>query len=466
MLPEVPELSARHAKSAIAMTPTLLKSARHEVAGAIAAWFARLCADRRGAVMPFLALALPIVIGFAGLGTEAANWYLTKRTMQGAVDAAASTAAASLAVVRAAGGTPSASVLTTDAKSIAAYYNFVDGSNDTTVTVNYPYSGSLDKVEVSISRQEPALLSALFLPQGPTISAHAVALANYNVTDNGCVVALDNNSETAMTASGTAVNLNFPTCSLYINSPSTTALNLNGQPTIIPKYAYIVGGYNDAHNSLQPVSGIYTGVDPLIDPYRNVSVPTFSGCDQNSYKLSGGKTDTQTAGTSRVYVFCNGIDLTGNSSLTLGSGTYIIDRGTLKIASGSTLTATGGTTIILTTSTGSGCATVQFNGQANINLVAPTTGNLAGIAIYKNRACVSHDSVNDKVDGGSTQNIKGAIYFPEQYIEFSGGSATGGAICTQLIAWKITFTGNSGFQSNCADAGTRKLSLTGGHLVE
>jgi Flp pilus assembly protein TadG len=434
----------------------------------IAARFGKLGADRRGAVMPLLALALPILVGFAGLGTEVANWYLTKRTMQGAADAAASTAAAALAA-----GTTSASTLRTDARSVVALYNFVDGSSNTTVTVNYPpasgsYQGNASAVEVSISHQETALLSSLFLPHGPTISTRAVALANYSVTGAACVVALDNNNDTSMTASGTAVTLNFPTCSLYVNSPSATALNLNGQPTIIPKTAYIVGNYTDTHNSLQPVSGTYTGVDPIIDPYKTVAVPTFSGCNDNSYKLNGGNSATKSAGSSGVYVFCNGIDLTGNSSLTLGAGTYIVDRGTLKIASGSTLTATSGTTIILTTSTGSSCATIQFNGQANINLVAPTSGNLSGVAIYKDRrsACVSHDSVIDKVDGGSTQSIKGAIYFPEQWVEFSGGSSTGGAICTQLIAWRLTFTGNSGFQSSCTGAGTRKLSLTGGHLAE
>lgn len=424
-------------------------------------------ADRAGGVTVFLALSLPAIVGFAGIGTEAANWYLTKRTMQGAADTAASTAATALAA-----GTTNWVIVESEAKGIAAYYDFVNGSNGTTVTVSPPssgpYQGSPNAVEVVISRQEPALLSALFLPQGPTITARAVALADRTLTAEACVVALDKNNETAMTASGTAVELNFPSCSLYVNSSFSSALNLNGQPTIIPKTAYIVGGYDDPHNSLRPVNGTYTGVDPLFDPYKNVAVPAYSGCNENSYKLSGGKSETKNAGASGVYVFCNGIDLTGNSSLTLGPGTYIVDRGDLKITSGSTLTATGGSTVILTTSTGSGCATVQFNGQANINIAAPTSGNLAGVAIYKNRssACANRDKADDKVAGGASQSIKGAIYFPEQYIEFAGGSSTGGAICTQLIAWKIKFTGNSGFQNNCVDAGTRKLVRTGGRLVE
>ena len=166
-----------------------------------------------------------------------------------------------------------------------------------------------------------------------------------------------------------------------------------------------------------------------------------------------------------MYVFCKGVTLTGNSALTLGPGTFIIDGGTFSITSGSVI-ATSGTTIILTTKlSGQSCATANIT-SGPINITAPNSGSLAGIAIYKDRACVNHDKDDDKIAGGSLQNITGAIYFPEQWIDYTGGSSAGGAQCTQLIAWKITFTGNSGFQSNCASTGVTTLSLTGGKLVE
>jgi hypothetical protein len=44
--------------------------------------FANTLRDRSGGVAVLLAIALSLIIGFAGLGTEAASWYLTKRTMQ------------------------------------------------------------------------------------------------------------------------------------------------------------------------------------------------------------------------------------------------------------------------------------------------------------------------------------------------------------------------------------------------
>ena len=437
---------------------------RRGIAGSIIARFGKLRDDCSGVVLPFIALALPVIIGFAGLGTEAADWYLTKRTMQGAADAAATTAATSLAA-----GTTSSATLTTDGKAVTAQYNFVDGSDDTTVTVNNPptsgpYQGRTDAVEVSISRQEPTRLSSLFLSHGPTITAHAVAIAP--PSSEACVVALDKNNEPGMTVNGTA-DLLFPSCSLYVNSPASNALAITGNVKVNPNKAYLVGDYSHTGNSeLKPATtnGIYTGVGPLIDPYKNVTASIPSACDDTGYSLSGNKSATKNAGSSGVYVFCDGIKLSGNSSLTLGSGTYIIAGGQLSISGGSSLIATSGTTIILTKRNGS-CATAKISGGANINLVAPTTGSLAGIAVYQDRQCNDHSLTSD-FSGGSTMNITGAIYFPEQTLKYSGGTSTGGAQCTQLIAWTITFTGNAAFQNNCAAAGTRKLSVTGGQLVE
>ena len=227
-------------------------------------------------------------------------------------------------------GAPS-STFAAEAKSVAAAYKFINGINGTTITVNYPpKSGdyqSSPAVEVLISQPQPALISGLFLPTGPTISVRAVALANTSLTGQACVVALNPNNATTVTTSGSTA-LSFPGCSLYLNSTSSNALTMTGGATINAAVAYFVGGMSGS--GLTTVSGTYTGVDPLVDPYLNAAVPGYSGCDANNYKLAGGASDTKAVGASGVYVFCNGLTLTGNSSLTLGAGTFIIDRGQVE----------------------------------------------------------------------------------------------------------------------------------------
>src|ERR1044072_8611490 len=95
---------------------------------------ATILSDRKGGAAVLFAVSLSGIIGFAGLGTEVGSWYLTKRSMQSAADSAATTAAADLA------GNSSASYdqLLTDARSIAAKFNFIDGNGSTSVTVNQP----------------------------------------------------------------------------------------------------------------------------------------------------------------------------------------------------------------------------------------------------------------------------------------------------------------------------------------
>jgi Flp pilus assembly protein TadG len=277
--------------------------------------------DRTGVTALALAISLSALAGLAGLGTEAASWYSTKRAMQGAADMAASTAAAALAA-----GEPS-STFATEAKSVAASYHFVDGVNNTTVTIHYPpqtgdYQSS-PAVAVRISQTQQPLLSGLFLSTGPTISTRAAALADFSKTGAACVVALDPNNETSMTTSG-SVALSFPGCSLYVNSKSPSALNITGGATIDASVAYIVGGVGGT--GLTATNGINTGVDPLIDPYLTAAVPAYSGCDANNYKVTGGGSETKTVGTSGVYVFCSGLTLTGGSSLTLGPGCAVGHR--------------------------------------------------------------------------------------------------------------------------------------------
>src|SRR6266852_329659 len=87
--------------------------------------FLRLCADRRGNIAVMMALLLPALVGAMGLGFEVSNWYMTKRAMQNAADAAAIAAAMN--------GTSNYDV---EAKAVTAQYGYVNGSNNVTVTAS------------------------------------------------------------------------------------------------------------------------------------------------------------------------------------------------------------------------------------------------------------------------------------------------------------------------------------------
>jgi Flp pilus assembly protein TadG len=421
---------------------------------------ARFVGDRSGAAAVTLALTFSLLVGFAALATEVADWYKTKRTMQGAADSGAYSAA----TARWSGASTDA--YTSEARSVAGNYHYIDGTNGVTVTVNNPpasgnYTADPNAIEVIIARPQPLKLASMFMSTGPTIQARAVATTNPN--GSGCVLALDRGDVTDVTDNGnTTLNLNH--CNLYINSPSRSALSLVGGATINADSAFISGNYTTTgHASLNTTHGTFTGAAPANDPYADVPIPSYSGCNQNNYSLSGNQSQTFSPGSSGTMVFCNGFRLSGGSSVTLQPGTYIIDGGSFSVSGNSSISGSG-VTIILTSSNGSGYATASISGGSIVNLTAPTAGPLAGLAFFQDRN--APQSGTDSFTGGTTQNINGTLYFPNQNVTFNGGTSTGGAICTQLVALTITFNGNAAFNNNCLGKGVRGIGTSFVKLVE
>ena len=90
-----------------------------------------LRADARGGTAILVALAIPVVIGALGVGVDTGMWYLEKRKLQQASDAA------SLGAVRAMQNGASTGTAQAVAVNDARRNGYVTGS-DTTVTVNAP----------------------------------------------------------------------------------------------------------------------------------------------------------------------------------------------------------------------------------------------------------------------------------------------------------------------------------------
>ena len=405
------------------------------------------------------ALSLMGMLGFAGLATEVGLWYVKKRAMQSAANSAAFSAVIALAAGE------NSSLFQTEAQSVAGTYGFVNGSGGTTVAVNNPPTSgpntSQSAIEVIISQPLNFMIAQLFLNTPLTLQARAVAVG---ASGNGCVLALDTANVTDDSVSGGA-KLNLNNCSLYVNSDSTTALQMSGGASINAVSAFITGNYTTSGGaSLNTTQGTFTGVPPITDPYADVSIPSYSGCNQTNFSLSGGASKTLSAGSSGVYVFCNGLNLSGGASLTLNAGTYVINGGSLNLSGGTTFNATDGVTIVLTSSTGSSYATANISGGANVNITAPTSGPTAGLAFFQDRNAPSNGT--DSFSGGATQDIVGAIYFPHQAVNYSGGTATGGSQCTQLIAYTMTFSGGSAFNNNCAGLGTTSIGGGNSRIIE
>ena len=145
------------------------------------------------------------------------------------------------------------------------------------------------------------------------------------------------------------------------------------------------------------------------------------------------------------------VEVAGGATLNLNPGTYILDRGNFTVSGNSAVNGTG-VTIVLTSRIGSNYGAIDIRAGSTIEITAPALGATAGIPGIAIWVDGDQPVARDTFDGGSTQNINGAIYLPGRQVKYSGGSSSA-TRCSQLIAREVTFTGNSYFRHDCQGAG-------------
>jgi Flp pilus assembly protein TadG len=401
-----------------------------------------------GAVAVYVAVAIPLFVGGAGLAIDATSWYRAKRNMQSGVDAAAYAAAINIARQ----GLSHAADLTAvqAAADDAAARNGVSDP----VTIHTPPTsgiamGDSQSVEVIATEPAPIYFSSLFLNAVPQITARAVAKA---VVADACVWALNPTASGALTVAGTAdVNLD---CGVQVNSNDpSAALYQTGSSCLSASSISVRGNYSGSCVSPQPE----VFVPDYGDPMSGHVTPTVGSCTYPTLQIidssSGGGHHGGGGGgpvSLSPGVYCGGLDIRTN--VVLQPGLYIINGGYFRIAGTATVTnnedANGGVSFYLTGS-GTNYATVTIQGGANVTLTPMTTGPLANVLFFQDPNAPA--SGTNQITGGSTMQLTGILYFPRQHVDFTGGSSVAQSEI-MLLADTVTFTGTSYLDADYANS--------------
>ena len=131
----------------------------------------------------------------------------------------------------------------------------------------------------------------------------------------------------------------------------------------------------------------------------------------------------------------------------LQPGVYVINGGDLKINANANVIGNGVTIYMV------GSNAVTMNGNATVNLSAPTNGTYAGMLMMGDR---NGTNVEEKLDGTATSAMTGAIYFPKQKVNYIGNFA-GANGCTQVVADTVLWNGHTHLAANCTGYGMRNL---------
>lgn len=393
------------------------------------------------------ALSLPILIGSAGLAAESMEWVWVRRAMQRQADSAAIAGAFALSQSR--------SVATTVATDLT--YNGNTAIPIKSVVQNAPtvgpYAGNARAVRVALTSSLSLPLISTFL--GKNVGVKVEATAAVVGMGEYCAISLEKTPVAGITMSGSStVDLN---CGMITNSPAASTVYAGGSSTIEATPIAAVGGIA-ASNNYAPNTQLFPYSVPQADPYADLPNPSVTSGSNNG-NVQPNQTKTLSPG---AYT---GMDLKGN--VTLQPGVYYIVGGTLSVNSGAVVTGSG-VTFILTSATaginGSGVAQVNLNGNATLNLSAPTSGTYSGVLFYQDRRSTDSSNIN-KINGNSGSKLQGAIYFPTQGVDFTGNSGMN-IKCIKLVARTLTFTGNTSVVNDCpASTGVKPILGTRIKLV-
>ncbi|WP_271613658.1 pilus assembly protein TadG-related protein [Bradyrhizobium sp. CCBAU 51627] len=410
--------------------------------------FQQFARNQSGSYVIISALLMPVLVGTAGLGTEVGWWYYKHKDMQSAADSGAVSAATAVS----AGGD-----LLSEANAVTANYGYANTVNNVTITVNNPpatgnYTSNPQAIEVVVSQPQQRLLSALFGSDPVLITARAVALPN---SGTGCVLALNKSASPGVNVSG-GNQLNLIKCNLYSDSSASPSLNVAGSASVSANQVGVVGDVSGTSN-ITATNGVKTHVQPIVDPYANVSPPPEPSCTNAKITVNAnGKTNSLSPG-----CYSGSITVNAGATLNLSPGIYYLDGANLSVAGNATITGTGVTLVF--TGSGSNWGTASIGSNAIIDLTAPTSGSTRGIVMYGDRNMPVGTAFN--LTGGGTQNFGGAIYLPKANLSFSGGNGASTS-CTKIIADTMTFSGTSNLQVNCSALGTATIGSQTAQLIE
>ncbi len=430
------------------MTPNQIS-----VVSRMRAGWARLAVDRRGAMAMTLGLLMTGFAGMVSLSVDVADWYGTRRILQSAADAGAMGGA--LALKNNATNAQAIAAGTTDAQLNTI--GLADGA-----TISVTVSGS--QVTATVSKQATLLLSALFLSTAPTISATATAglVTTTGTSTNGtpmCLLVTSPAAANVVQLSGSS-SIQASGCRVVVNSTSTSAINISGNTQIYSKSLCGPGGHNVSGSST--LSAAETNCAAVTDPYANMAVPSVASatnpCNYTNYQTYGsnyysyvkpdGTTFTNTTGVQTITlspgIYCGGINFGAYTNAVFQPGIYVLRNGGLN-TSGNTTASGSGVAFYLT---GSGTAVqlqndyVNLSAQTTLTITAPTSGPMAGIAIYQDNSAAT-GTLNNTLSGNSTINFTGLLYFGNQNVTVSGSSENQSAGFTCMIAYTLNYSGYS-----------------------
>ena len=394
-----------------------------------------LFGSERGNAIVIVSAMMPLLIGAAAMAVDSINLTLSRRQLQRAADSAALAGARALVQSK-----PVADSVTHDLT-----FNNRVAQTAAPVIENAPTAGAFAAnpmaVRVILTSQQRMPFMSFFRATAPTVRTEATAAVIF--AGQFCMVSLERGNVTGITFSGsTDVNLG---CGVAANSRSANAVVAGGSARVRASPIAAVGNVPSSASYVQPTV-LMPYSPPQADPYADLPVPTVPANCQNELKVQPNASYTVPTSADGIYCF-RGMDIKG--TLTLPPGVYYIDGRAASFGAQANITGPG-VTLILTSSNAvndpSSIATLDMHAGAILDLAAPSSGTYGGVLMYQDPRAVAGTTVT--VNGNTASHFQGGFYFPRSDMTFNGNAGMR-TECVQLVARRLTLTGNSSISNTC-----------------
>ena len=393
----------------------------------------RFLRDRRGSIAILVAFGIVALAGFAGLAVDVSSFYVLQGGLQTTADVAALAAVSKLpdeTDVRArALEYVEKNMPSTEHGQVLANADVTVGNWDDGTETFTPGGNPENAVRVITRRAQannnPAQTFFLAIFGMSTVDIVTQAIAA-QLTGDVCLSTLDPSGSGALSLDSNA-SIVANGCSVRVNSNNPLALEANSNSSITADDICVTGDYDHAG------TGTYspapeTGCAPISDPLAALDPPPFSGCDYNNTYVD----DTTTTLTPGVY--CGGLHIDGSSNVTFDPGIYVVKDADFHVDSNSSITGAG-VGFYLTNG-----ATLHFDSNTQIDLSAPTSGDMMGMLLFQDR----NDSGTHSIDSNTVTRLEGVIYMPNGDLNSdSNSNITGVSNYTMIFVRRLNLNSNA-----------------------
>lgn len=375
--------------------------------------------DRRGNVGIIFGLTAVPAVGVIGAGIDFARANHERAALQnmldGAVLAGAAAAGREAATAKAFFDAQATSLGIDDAK---ASFNFGADSTLTGTATGTLETTLLGVMHISTIEVGTSAAAKVFVSEA---EPDAGAGAGGKV----CILLVDPSASQSLLVNGGA-KVTAPDCEIHVRSTASPAAIVNGSTELKLQKICVKGSKAIVNGSGTPP--IETDCAAIDDPYAgklpSVAAPANCTVSNANYNANGANIDLPAGnycnvninGASNVTMqpgLFQNITFNGSTRISMAPGLYIFKNSNI-VNSGSVMKGEGVTIYFPDAN-----SKIQFNGNVTLNLLAPASGDYAGLLFFEpanlSKSSLVFNSTNDSV-------IEGLMYLPSRNVTFNSSS--------------------------------------------